>query len=252
MIDSALKLQDKTILLVGPFNGVTQAVVRMMTEFGSDIAFLSHDTPNASRYIDGVNEAREIRPSYGRAAYLHMPTTTAEEIREALGRMVETFGRMDVLIDAYPLTWGPSTSAEEAQSRCRSFTDAVIPFLIAKQKGRVIYLFEDECLGKLNASPLPGPLKQTLETHIRESSQSLRGKNITVNGLSLGVTEDFILRHFAKAGSIRKSLEQLRETHENLKLVESTDVGLGTAYLASALSGSVTGQILRLTHGFHL
>lgn len=252
MTDSALRLQDKTILLTGPFNGVTQALVRMMTEFGSDIAFISQDTPNAIRYIDGVNEAREIRPQYGRAAYLHLPTNNAEEIREALGRMVETFGRMDILIDAYPLTWNDKTDADKALERCRLFNEAVIPFLIAKQKGRVIYLFEDECLGRLNVPALPENLKRALETHIAESSRSLLGKNITVNGLSLGVTEDFVLRHFAKTGSIRKSLQELQQTHANIKLVESTDVGLGTAYLASALSGSLTGQILRLTHGFHL
>jgi NAD(P)-dependent dehydrogenase (short-subunit alcohol dehydrogenase family) len=252
MRDSALRLQDKTILLTGPFNGTTQALIRMMTEFGCDIAFISDQTPAAARYIEGVNEGREIRPGDGRAAYLHLPTRDGAEIKEALGRMVETFGRMDVLIDAHPLTWNESTETESALARCRHLAEGVIPFLLAKQKGRLMYLFEDECVAKLGLPTLPARLREALAAHIGAVALDRRQANITVNGLSIGVTEDFILRHFAAAGSIRKSVDELRARHPGVKLVESTDIGLGAAYLASALSGSLTGQILRLTHGFHI
>jgi NAD(P)-dependent dehydrogenase (short-subunit alcohol dehydrogenase family) len=252
MKDSALRLQDKTILLTGPFNGTTQALLRTMTEFGSDIAFVSDQTPHASRYVEGLNEAREVHPDYGRAAYFHLPLRTPAEVTEALGRMAETFGRMDVLIDCTPLTWNDSTDSTQALTVARSLADGVIPFLLAKQKGRVVFVFEDECLGALKIPAFSGPLRKGLTDLIGDLAHTQRGRNITVNGLSLGVTEDFVIRHFAKAGSIRKSMDELAKTHHGIKLVESTDVGLGAAYLASALSGSLTGQTLRLTHGFHI
>ena len=251
MKDSALRLQDKTILMTGPFNGTTQALLRTMTEFGSDIAYVGNDNPNAGKYTDGINEARETNPHYGRAAFFHLPMNTAEEINEGFGRVAETFGRMDVLIDASPLTWTDDVAG--GLEGARLVGEKALPFFYAKQRGRVIYVFEDESIERLN---LPVSITQDTRAKLVRSIGDLarenRQKNVTVNGLALGVTEDFILRHFAKVGSIRRAMEELTKEHEGLKLVESTDVGLGAAYLASALSGSLTGQVLRLTHGFHL
>lgn len=252
MKDSALRLQDKTILLTGPFNGTTQSVLRTMTEFGSDVALVSDQTPNASRFVEGLNDAREARPDYGRAAYFHLPLKQESDIREALGRMAEGFGRTDVLIDATPLSWDASTDGERALAVSKHLAEQVLPFFAAKHRGRILYVFEDESLGVLDRPGITADARRGLVAHIEALARTQRGKNITVNGLALGVTEDYILRHFAKAGSIRKSLEELQQGHPALKLVESTDVGLGAAYLASALSASLTGTVLRLTHGFHL
>jgi 2-hydroxycyclohexanecarboxyl-CoA dehydrogenase len=252
MKDSVLRLQDKTILLTGPFNGTTQALLRTMTEFGSDIAFVSDQTPTASKYVDGINEAREVHQSYGRALYLHLPMRNKADINEVLGGMAGGFGRADVLIDATPLAWNAATDADAALSVCRHMAEQVMPFLAAKKRGRIIYLFEDECLNGLNMPGITPQQREGLVTLINELARGQRGKNITVNGLALGVTDDFILRHYAKTGSIRKTMDELQKVHAGLKLVEPTEVGMGAAYLASALSASLTGTILRLTHGFHL
>ena len=252
MKDSALRLQNKTILIAGPFNGITQALMRSLTEFGSDVALVTDQAPNAGRYAEGINEAREVHSEYGRAAFFPLPLNTPEQIGEALGRMAESFGRMDALIDASALSWDQNTTAEKALLATRYLAEQCLPFMHAKQRGRVIYVFEDESLSSLNLPGLTAELRGSLIKHVHTLARQLLSKNITVNGLALGVTEDFILRHFAKAGSIRKSLEELQKTHPELRLVESTEAGLGASYLASSLSVSLTGQILRLTRGFHL
>lgn len=223
-----------------------------MTEFGSDIAFVSDHVATAGKYVDGINEAREVHPEYGRAAFFNLPLKTEADANEALGRVAEAFGRMDVLIDAWPLSWTKETEPNSALQLTRCLSKCVLPFLIAKQRGRILYVFEDESLAQLNVSELPAPLRAGLTDLIQDLASEYRGKNITINGLSLGITEDFVIRHYSKTGSIKKSMDELSKNHPGLKLVESTDVGLGAAYLASALSGSLTGQTLRLTHGFHI
>ena len=251
MKDSALRLQDKTILMTGPFNGTTQALLRTMTEFGSDIAYVSADNPNSGKYVDGINEARETNPHFGRAAFFHLPMSTEEEIAEGFGRVAETFGRMDVMIDASPLAWTEDTA--KGLDSAGVMAARALPFFYAKQRGRLIYVFEDASIARLNLPvSMSDDARARLTAKIEDLARENRAKNVTVNGLSLGVTEDFVLRHFAKVGSIRRAMDELSASHEGLKLVESTDVGLGAAYLASALSGSLTGQVLRLTHGFHL
>ena len=252
MKDSALRLQDKTILLTGPFNGTTQALLRTLTEFGSDVAYVSDHVATAGKYADGINEAREVHPEYGRAAHFNLPLATKADVNEALGKVAETFGRMDVLMDASPLGWTAQTQVESALDVCRHLADGVLPFLQAKQRGRLIFLFEDETLESLGLPGLPVELRARIKETISDYARQHCGRNITVNGLSLGVTEDFILRHFSKAGSIRQSMQALAEKYPGVKLIESVEIGLGAAYLASALSASVTGQVLRLTHGYHL
>jgi len=245
MKDSALRLQDKTILLVGPFNGVTQGILRTMTELGCDIAFMHDKSPNAHRYCEGLNEAREIHAHYGRAAHFALPLNSEREILDALGRLTESLGRVDVLVDARAL--------EPFQlSALKDLANQVIPFLRAKQRGRVVYIFEDESLASLGSSALTPEARTELQTHLVELASGNRSSQITVNGLSLGVTEDYLLKRFPESASIRKSLEKLQAEHAHLRLVETSDVGMGVAYVASALSASVTGQILRLTQGFHL
>ncbi len=146
MKDSALRLQDKTILLVGPFNGVTQACVRQLTEFGCDVAYVSHDSPNAHRYIDGINEAREVHAHYGRAVHYHMPLKTTADVQEALGAVTQSLGRIDALVDASPLGWDGKTEAKNAVDVCMALAEKCVPFFLAKQRGRLVFLFEDGCL----------------------------------------------------------------------------------------------------------
>ncbi len=252
MKDTALRLQDKTILLVGPFNGVTQSCVRQLTEFGCDVAYVSHDNPNANRYIEGLNEAREVHAHYGRAVHYHMPLKTPEDVQEALGAVTQSLGRIDALIDASPLAWDGKTEAKHAVEVCMALAEKCIPFFLAKQKGRLVFLFEDACLTEIAPTINTAAFREMLTKNIEELAKNYIGKNVTANGIAIGVTDDFLLKTNPKSPSLKKSLEALQVDHPKLRLVEYQDVALGVSYLVSALSASVTGQVLRLTQGFHL
>ncbi len=252
MRDSALRLQDKTILLVGPFTGILQNALRTLTEFGCDVAYVSHQNPNAARYVDGINEAREVHSHYGRAVYYHLPVTNAAQAQEALGQVTNSLGRVDALVDASPLAWDAKTDVKSAIEVCEMLAERCAPFFLAKQKGRMVFLFEDSSLEKISAATKAAGLRETLVQKIEALGKQYSGKNVTVNGLSVGLTDDFLLKTLPSSPSLKKSLEQLQVAHPRLKLVEYQDIALGVAYLCSALSASFTGQVMRLTHGFHL
>jgi len=246
MRDSPFRLQDKTILLTGPFNGVTQALLRTMTELGADIAYVNDKAPTAAKYVDGVNEAREARPDFGRSAYFGLPLGTDKQVKDALGRVSEGIGRMDVYIDATMI--GATGAAQDSEFAAR-MSQQLLPFFQARQRGRIIFLYEDSCLKTLNVEGFVDSYQEALSEHISLSAMTLKDQSVTVNGVALGVTEDFILRHFAKSGSIKKSLVELQQRRPGVKLVEALDIATALAFLACPSSGSLTGQILRLTHG---
>jgi NAD(P)-dependent dehydrogenase (short-subunit alcohol dehydrogenase family) len=251
MKDSALRLQDKTLLVVGPFNGITQSIIRAMTEFGADVGFVCEGS-TATRYVDGVNEAREVHPHYGRAAHYNLPLGNDKQIQDAFGRVVESLGRMDALIDASPLEWTAETNPEAAVAVCLDLAEKVVPFLLAKQRGRIVYLFEDPSLDKLKTAPPAEGSREVLTRAIQALALKYRLQNVTANALSVGVTDDFLLKNLPKSPSLKRSFEELQRAHAGIKLVEFHDIALGAAYLCSALSASLTGQVLRLTHGYHL
>jgi NAD(P)-dependent dehydrogenase (short-subunit alcohol dehydrogenase family) len=249
MKDSPFRLQDKTILLTGPFNGVTQAMMRTMTELGADIAYVHEKAPFAAKYADGVNEAREARPDYGRAAYFDLPIGTESQIKDALSRVAEGIGRMDVYVDSSPLGWVKSSDVAGALALSQLMAQGLAPFFTARQRGRIIYLFEDSSVASVGVEDFVGTYQENLCEHISLSALSWKDRAVTVNGVALGVTEDFILRHFSKSGSIKKSLVELQSRRPGVKLVEAFEIATALAYLACPSSSSLTGQILRLTHG---
>jgi NAD(P)-dependent dehydrogenase (short-subunit alcohol dehydrogenase family) len=249
MKDSSLRLQDKNVIIVGPFNGTTQAILRGLTEFGASVGLIS-EAP-AGRYVDGVNEAREVHASYGRAAHFNMALDTDKKIQDVLGQVVGTLGRVDCFIDASPLTWTSATDARDASEACLAMAEKWVPFFLAKQRGRIVYLIEDPSLAPLRSAACADAL-QDLTGAMNRLAAKYRAQNVTVNAITIGVTEDFILTAFPKTPSIKKSFEELAGKHPGVRLVETNDIALSTAYLCSAMSAAVTGQVLRLTGGFHL
>ncbi len=254
MKDSSLRLQDKTVLLTGPFNGITQAILRTLTEFGCDVGYVNDQAAYASKYTDALNEARDVHPEYGRAAHIGLSLSSDKQIQEALGRIVESLGRMDALVDTSPLAWNAQSDPTASTNLTLGLAEKLIPFFLAKQRGRVIYLFEDSTLDRMSPSPVASGCREALLNNINVLAQRHRLQNVTVNAIALGTTDDFLLKIFPKSISLKKSFAELQSLfpEPNLKLVEFHDVGLSVAYLASALAAGVTGQVLRLTHGAHL
>lgn len=249
MKESSFKLQDKTIFLAGPFNGITQSIIRGMAELGADVAFVSDSVAHASRFTDGVTEARDIHPNHGRAAHFHLPLNTAEQVQEAIGRVAQSLGRMDILVNAMPLTWDGKTSIEQVSTVSTTLIEKLNPFFTAKPRGRVIYVFEDQGLDSLLPNCWPQEFRTSFLKMMNQQASDLRGIHTTVNALSVGITEDFLLKNFPKSPSIRLSLDALKKEHGDVRLVESSDIASAVAYLSSAVAGSITGQVLRMTHG---
>lgn len=250
MKDSTLRLQDKNVVLVGPFGALTQALIRTMTEFGADVGYVS-ESP-AGRYIDGVNEAREVHSHYGRGVHCNVALNDEKQIQEVLGQLVGSLGRMDILIDATPMAWTATTDVHAATESCLKLAEKMIPFFLAKQRGRIVYLLEDASLDVLRPDGAGVAAREVLSAMMDKLASQYRTSGISVNAISVGITDDFILRANPRTVSIKKSFEEVAKSHPGLKLVELHDVSQSVAYLCSVMSNGLTGQMLRLTHGYHM
>ena len=149
MIESPFRLQDKSVLIFGDFNGLSQALVRDFTENGADVGFLNNEKPQTGRFLENINDTREVHASYGRAVQIDVNVTGQKlslRSRQPHGRC---FGRIDVFVDLKMSSLNENTADLTPRS---SFSGKFEPFFRNKKRGRVVFIREDE-----SAAPLLPP-----------------------------------------------------------------------------------------------
>ena len=232
--DSTFRLQDKNIAIIGPFSNLTQNLMASFCEYGSDVALLGPASREATRYAENLTDTREIHQSNGRVFALEADLSTAESAREGLAKAAQSFGGVDVVIDTRPLM-----NLEAGGAPDSAFTAEAFKFLEGRGKGRMIFLSYDSSL-------VEGSV-ESLRQFVVAQSKEVIGKHITVNMVTLGLTEEYLLKKFPKMPSIKLALTEFAKTHPQAKLIDGKEIAYTVAFLASPLCASLTGQNLVLS-----
>ena len=136
MRESYLKLNDRTVVLVGPVSQVTRAVVTILSEQGCDVAMVvNQNIREAQIFADNMNEAREIHHNYGRVAAIESELESTAACTDAISRVAEVFGSIDIMIDTH-LIGSTKSQAEEnnLNQKVKDISDAALPYLVGRQK----------------------------------------------------------------------------------------------------------------------
>lgn len=246
MKDSMLRLQDKSVLIFGDFNNLSQSLIRDFTVLGADVGFLNSTQPAVSRFLENVNDARNVHPEYGRAAQIEVAISDKSSAFEATSRMAELFGRIDVVVDAKM----PSLALDrEKMQASRFLIEEITPFFQNKKRGRIVFIREDESLTPLLPTELKSFLTEEFFPWTQTISAQWRAPAYGVNSVAVGLTEDLILRKFPQGKSIRASFESLKQENPNWQLVDSNEITSAVMFLASSTASGVSGQILRVNRG---
>ncbi len=262
MRDSTLKLNDKTILIAGGFHTITQSLLTLLTEQGSDVALIGDSAADALRFVENLNDSREASPQYGRC--LALPTRLADtsSVHDSVGRVAEAFGSPDVLVDLQWLTLTTEKRDGLKQNLISSIEQSLLvaeetlPFLYGKARGRLLFLCEN--LNSLYSTPTwnePTSAQLTHELHSQllsycQKQQITRAeKNLFANVLQVGLIEEHLLAKWPKAPSIKLSLEKVKKEIPHIRMLEPLEVAASVAFFASPMSGAINGQLIPLRHG---
>lgn len=247
MRESFLKLNDRTVVLSGPLTQVTSAIVATLSERGSDVAMVVSDRlREAQRYAENVSDAREIHHNYGRVAAIESSMESQELCSESISRAAEVFGSIDILIDTHLL--GVTSDKEEFEkysSAAIHMSQAALPYLEGRQKGRIIILTNDFLL-KESKEETP---QQKL---VKEISPRLMNQNITANVLSCGITEEYLLAKHDGKLSLKDALEKEIEELGSARMIDPMEVASAVTFFASPVSSGVCGQTLHVNGGLFL
>lgn len=252
-MENVFNLRERTALIVGPFTTTVQSLTIVLTQMGTDCVLLDYDNTASQRFINQINDAREISSKYGRAIGIKSPLKTSEDVKEAISMAAHTFGSVDMLIDAQ-LTNKPNRYKigepidhleEEVHENYKTsvmLTHGVMNFLKSKKRGRILYL-----MNETYADPISAGARGALVSFAKALAKQVVEHNVTVNVLSLALTEEFILAQYPEANSIKEALEQLRQKDPSLRITEPDKVTNTITYLVSQYGAALNGQVIALS-----
>lgn len=242
--DSVLRLKDKTAVVAGPLSSVTRSILTVLTENGADVVLLGPGGNEARRFCENLSEAREANEAMGQAVAAENPLQSPSDAADGISKAAETFGGVDIFIDAHLEPRAGSSWPETTLA----LTDSALKFLQGRGKGRLLYLVYDESLSLLKGE-MALRHRMGLSAFAKGYARESGSDHITINCLSIGVTEEFLLRRHPQATSIKLALEELHKVLPHARLVDTTAVANVVAFLSSPLSSAITGQTIAANAG---
>lgn len=256
-MDVNFQLKEKTVLILGAFTTTTQSLVKSLTELGSDCVLLDHRDSLAAKFCQQITDLREVNPKNGRAAFLKAEMKNLAQARDIVGRASQVFGGVDVLIDGNFVNQATPFAAIEqgvvdvelAENLKTSMliTNCVLQFFKNRKRGRIVYLMNESFLNAEGEDSLAIAYRTGLLEFAKTLAKQVQDVNVTVNTLSVGITEEYLLGHYPNATTIKEALELHKQRHPNARISDSEKVAQTVLFLVGSMGAVLSGQNLRLS-----
>jgi len=246
------EMQDKVCLIAGASGAIGSAVAERFDREGARLA-LGTRSRKASESVSGS-------PAGCRTLHLQFNVTRWEEVRDAVARVREHFGALDVLVNCTgaqgpigpahtlpPGEWG--RAIEVNLLGAFHLVRAVVPFMIERGGGKIVHFSGG---GAAYARPFfsayaasKAALVRLTETLAEELSEA----NIQVNAVAPGPVRSRMWDEIRAAGAAGgpKALREIAEMEET----GGVPVGRAAAlalFLASSRSDGLTGRLISGVH----
>lgn len=258
-----LRLQDKVAVITGAASGIGKEIAHTFAGAGAKVVIADLDRDGAE------TTARDIDPSGKGALGLAMDVTNEEQVEAGVARVVETFGRLDILIsNAGIQTVAPLVDFEFAKWKTLMAihldgafltTRAALRQMYSQKRGTIIYMGS---VHSKEASPLKAPYVTAKHGLIGLAQV------VAKEGARYGVRANVICPGFVRTPLVDEQIpEQARELGISEEEVVRTvmlketvdgdfttvaDVAETAVFLAGFPSNALTGQSIVISHGWFM
>ena len=257
------RLVDKVALITGAASGIGKEIALAFAREGAKVVIADLDQKAAQE------TAYEIDPTVQRALGIAMDVSNEEQVEAGMSRVIETFGRLDILIsNAGVQIVAPIVEFEFAEwKKLLSIhldgafltTRAALRQMYRQKSGSIIYMGS---VHSKEASPLKAPYVT--------AKHGLVGlaKVVAKEGAAHGVRANVICPGFVRTPLVEKQIpEQARELGiseaevvKTVMLKETVDGEFTTVqdvaevavFLAAFPSNALTGQSVVVSHGWFM
>jgi len=255
-------LTDRVAVITGGAGHIGAAIGEALAEKGADLVMIDSNRDACRRVCDTIEENFHIR-----AVHLAIDLTEEKTLREIPSRVVRDFSRLDILINCAALVgtsslkgWGVPFPEQHADTWRRALeVNLTVPFILTQScagelaksghgsvinigsiygiNGPDMQLYEGTSMGNPAAyAASKGGLLQLTRYLATVLAPSTRVNAITLGGVFRNQPEPFLSRYAGKTPLCRMATEE--------------DVKGAAVFLASDMSGYVTGHNLIVDGGF--
>ena len=257
-----MKLEQRIALVTGAAKGMGHDICLTLAREGADLAL-------AAREVPPLEALRGEVEKLGRRA-LVVPCDVTDEaaVEKMVARTVETFGRIDILVNAAGVTGPIETPVQEIRVEDFRFvleanivgtflpTKHVLPGMIARKYGKVVNISGTSGLRGYKYRAAYSSSKWALRGFTRTVALEVGRHNINVNALHPGIVAgdrmDKLCREKAnKRGWTPEQVHQEYVDEMALRRVTvSQDIANAVLFLVSDESKNMTGQSVTVDGGW--
>jgi 3-oxoacyl-[acyl-carrier protein] reductase len=249
-IDSGLA--GKVALVSGGSRGIGRAIVELFAQDGMDVVFFYRDNAAAAQEVVAA-----VQDSGGKAEALQADVSDAAAVNDAVERIVEARGRIDVLVNNAGIVRDNILGLLEDEDiravletnvvGTFNVTRAVARHMISKRSGRIVNLSsvagDKGGRGQSNYAASKG----AINAFTRAMAVELASRKITVNCVAPGVIETEMSQQVRDLAD-----EQIKARILMRRYGQAQDVAHAVWFLASRFADYITGQVLHVDGGFKM
>jgi 3-oxoacyl-[acyl-carrier protein] reductase len=218
---------------------------------------LDPDKSVPQAFVNQINSGHEIKEKHGRVSFLPIDIKSQVEIKDTIGKASQVFGGIDMYIDAMMINQPTPLKVDAAfngldemiEKHLKStlyLTHGVLAFFKNRKRGRILYLLNESPVAKIKEDILVQPLRSGLIPFATALAKQVGEYNVTVNALSIALTEEYILGHDSESKSIKEAMDKMRALDPSLRITEPDKISQTVSFLVSPLGATINGQHLRL------
>ena len=254
-----LSLEGKVAIITGGASGIGLATAQLLSAHGAKIALLDVNQ-------QGMEEAAKICEEGREAAFFSCDVTSSKDIQKAVDAVMNKWGQIDVLFNNAGVTVR-KTVVDLTEKEWDFVLDVglkgtfllskyVIPIMIAQGSGSIINTGSGWGLKGGDLAAAYCAVKGGIVNLTRAMAIDHGPQNIRVNSVNPGDTDTTMLRdEGVQTGAVNdmtseeKYLEECGTDRPLKRIGMPVDIAQAVLYLASDLSGWVTGTALVVDGG---
>ena len=244
-------LTRKVALVTGGSRGIGAATASVLAERGFRVVVNYHaSAPQAEEVVAAINAAG------GEAVAIQADVTAPGDVADMVGKIDQRWGGVDVLVhnalipyaitSFAELTWEQLGGKLDGELRAAFLlTKAVVPGMISRGYGRLVYLTAVLSRHPRDGMILLGTAKAALDQFVRFIALELAPHGITANLVAPATVEGTTMAQHLTP----EKMHELAAATPMGRLVRPDDVARTVAFFASEDSGFTTGHCIPVNGG---
>ena len=249
-----MTLEGRVAIVTGGSRGIGKGISLALAKAGADVAICFRKDEDAAK-----KTVTEIEKMGRKAVAFQADIADYDKVKEAVAKTVDTFGKIDILINnAGNVSRGNYIADTDVNEMRRLmgvhafgafyFVQSVLPHMRKQKRGDIHFI---SSVATINCHPGQGPYvmaKAALEAMAKVLAKEELPNNIRVNIIAPGLVETEFGRRLVEA-TVGKNIKEMYPKMPFGRVCQPADVGNLCAFLCSDEGGYISGYVIHIDGG---